>query len=115
MSAHGDPAAVERELLGYAAKAMAKGLVLIYGAFEGVDGRERAGVCALGAYNATAGKDDRLSLPEDSLEDVSEFVLAWDAIEAGFDGDKCGDHPLEWWRVGKNLRRALRPRKAKSS
>jgi hypothetical protein len=111
VSANGDVREVEAMLLLCAAKARARGLDIIYGAFEEHDGDELIGVCALGAYNACSG-GEHLALPEgDALSD------AWDAIEIGFDD---GMEPAEdtglyqWWEVGQRLRAQLNPREARS-
>lgn len=98
----GDPAAVERELLMYAERARAKGLDMVWGAFEDDSG----GVCVLGAYNRTARHGEGLSLPTGDAH-----AAAWDSIEMGFDGEPpC--LPTVWWEVGSRLRGALKPRRA---
>lgn len=100
----GDPAAVERELLMYAERARAKGLDIVWGAFED----DAGGVCPFGAYNRTAAPGESLSLPTED----DAHAAAWDAIEMGFDGEPpC--LPTVWWEVGSRLRAALKPRRAR--
>ncbi len=116
---------VERILHVAATAARAKGLRIVYGAFEETDGDTVTGCCALGAI-------EHAPTPLLHLTDT-----AWDAIELGFDASglrvarrmhedgqrfevDCGGQrapqsfPIEWYRVGARLRRRLRPVEARS-
>lgn len=120
MSAHGDPAAVEATLLRSAEKARARGLAIVYGAFEErlgddgdvvVGGGTLTGVCALGAHNL-CHDGESLALP-----DGDEFSDAYDAIQDGFDDSPVpaeNDPAHTWWWVGNRLRAKLNPREART-
>lgn len=131
MSMHGDPEETYAALKAYAYRAMSRGLALIHGAFEeylDAGGRRATGedvdhiltgVCALGAYNATAGGDDVLPLPKDD----DAMCAAWDAIEHGWDSGSGewalspdGEpYPAQWVAVGVRLRAEFNPRPARLS
>lgn len=103
-TAQGNVKVTEAALRESARLARAAGIPLVWGAFEE---QYSNGVCVLGAYNRMKGPD--LALPKDDLK----MCDAWDAIEAGFDGEKRGLFPRRWWELGRRLRRSLRPRRAR--
>lgn len=104
--AQGNLRETEKALRLAAKKVRARGIQIVWGAFE-EDG-PRGGVCVLGAYNRVHHAVPPLALPVDE----DRMVAAYDAIEAGFDGEKRGDAPRRWWQLGRRLRRSLRPRRA---
>lgn len=102
-------AAIEAGLLASAREARRRGLTIIYGA-----GEVPGGCCVTHSLDHS-GRIGHARLP--FCDGDLQMCMEWDGIETGFDGDRLRDsltqdgHPVDrdFWRMGKRLRKVLRP------
>lgn len=105
------PRVTERVIALCIRRAQRDGLAIVFNAKEVPDSGPVRGVCAMGAYERLGVNAPSLRLPS-SLPDLAR---AYDAIEAGFDGNgtACDDNgrplPRTWIDVGLRLRERFMP------